>query len=270
MTYQLLATDLDGTLLNDKKEIPAENIAAINDALERGKNIIFSSGRCIDECRAFFSLFPKMHYALCESGACIYDIKNEQPIYQKAIDPSAVQTILEYIHTKNVMIQAMGHGHMMIAREDMTHLDDFYISQYQEHFEKTGTIVESPYEYCKAHDWYAEKICLYHDSPKAREVTKELFESLPVVLAYSEETSLEVSPLGIDKGVGLKILCNHLGISLDETIAIGDGFNDMKILEACGLSVAVANAKPEIQNMCDKIVTDNNHAGVCEAIKLFL
>ncbi|MDO4473855.1 MAG: HAD family hydrolase [Eubacteriales bacterium] len=270
MTYQLLATDIDGTLLNDKKEIPVENINAINHALDIGKTVVISSGRCVDECRHLFRAFPKMQYAICESGAYIYDIQNDQCIYSKQIDTATVETILNYIRTKDVMIQAMGHKHMVVSKKDMDQAEHFHIAQYRYHFQDNGSLVEDTFEFCKENNWYAEKICLYHTDAAEREITKKQFESLPVTLAYSEETSLEVSPLGIDKGNGLRILCEHLGIPLEQTIAVGDSYNDLQILKNCGLSVAVSNARDEIKEICDVIVADNNHAGVKEAIETYL
>lgn len=270
MTYQLLATDIDGTLLNDQKEIPVENVNAINHALDIGKTVVISSGRCVDECRDLFRFFPKMQYAICESGACIYDIQNDQCIYLKPIDPAAVETILNYIRTKDVMIQALGNRHMVVSKKDIEHAEHFHIAQYRYHFHENGSIVEDTYEFCRENNWYAEKICLYHTDESSREITKRQLESLPVALAFSEETSLEISPIGIDKGHGLQILCSHLGIPIEQTIAVGDSYNDLQILERCGLSVAVANARDEVKEICDVIVTDNNHAGVKEAIDTYL
>lgn len=270
MTYQLLATDIDGTLLNDKKEIPVENINAINHALDIGKTVVISSGRCVDECRDLFRAFSKMQYAICESGAYIYDIQNDQCIYSKPIDTAAVETILNYIRTKDVMIQAMGKKHMAVSRENLTNIKHFRIEQYQKHFADYGTIVDDIFEYCRENNWYAEKICLYHADVAEREITKKQIESLPVTLAYAEETSLEVSPIGIDKGMGLQLLCEYLGIPLEQTIAVGDSYNDLEILKKCGLSIAVANAREEVKEICDVTVADNNHAGVKEAIETYL
>ena len=270
MTYQLLATDIDGTLLNDKKEIPVENINAINHALDIGKAVVISSGRCVDECRHLFRAFPKMQYAICESGAYIYDIQNDQCIYSKPFDTETVQKILNYSRTKDIMIQILGRKHMAISRESWENMKHFHMGQFQKHFMDYGSIVDDIFEYCRENNWQAEKICLYHPDKAAREITKKQIESLPVTLAYSEETSLEVSPIGIDKGNGLRILCEHLGIPLAQTIAVGDSYNDLQILKNCGLSVAVSNAKDEIKEICDVIVADNNHAGVKEAIETYL
>ena len=81
MEYRLLATDLDGTLLNAKKEISFENVVAINRALDMGKQVIFSTGRALGEVKQFFPLFPQMRYVLCESGGLLYAWQGERGIF---------------------------------------------------------------------------------------------------------------------------------------------------------------------------------------------
>lgn len=270
MTYQLLATDLDGTLLNDQKQISKENIATINRALDLGKEVVISSGRCIDECRDIFQALPKLRYAICESGACIYDVKNDHLIHSKSIDPNTVKEMLDYAHNKEIMIQIMSKGHTFVSKDDLTDISDFRISQYLEHFFSVGTIVEDAYEHCRKEGWNAGKICLYHKDADDREITRKHFESLPVTLANAEETSLEISPVGIDKGIGLQKLCEHLDIPIEQTIAVGDSYNDLQILKDCGLSVAVANAREVVKDICNVIVADNNHDGVKEAVETYL
>lgn len=270
MNYKLLATDMDGTLLGSDKQISKKNQDAINEALEAGKIVLFSSGRCIDELKEFFPMFPKMRYVLCESGAGIYDLEEEKFLYRKTLDPSCVEEILRYVHEKDVMIQVLTQNHSVLSREDYENLDHYYMAGYHGHFTRTALITDSSYEYCKDIGWRAEKLCLYHENPEERLVTKERFESLPLCLAYSETTSLEVSPQGVDKGIAITRLCEQLGITTEEVMAIGDGFNDMSILKTVGLPVAMGNAVPEIKEICAHVVADCDHDGVAEAIYKYL
>lgn len=81
---------------------------------------------------------------------------------------------------------------------------------------------------------------------------------------------LELSPAAVDKGIGLEMLCKYLNIPVEETIVVGDSFNDLPILRKAGLSVAVANAREQVRELCDVMVTDNEHDGVREAIETYL
>lgn len=270
MTYRLLATDLDGTLLNTKKEISPENAAAIQRALEEEKTIIFSTGRCLGEVKELMSHFSSMRYVICESGANVYDCLQNQLVYSRVIEREIAETILDYAGSRDIMIQIMLDGNSVIGEEPMKKLDYYRAPQYREHFQKTCVIVPDPVEYCRASDWKVGKFCLYHPNVEAREVTKNRFADLPVVMNYAEESMLEISPQGIDKGIGLEKLCDHLGIPLKETIVMGDSFNDLPILKKAGLSIAVDNAREEVKSACDVVVADNDHHGVKEAIETFL
>ena len=82
---------------------------------------------------------------------------------------------------------------------------------------------------------------------------------------------MELNLFGVDKGLGLRDLCNYLGIDLSETIAIGDNFNDIGMLREAGLAVAVENAVDEIKAMCDYVCKkDHNNGAVAEVIERFI
>lgn len=270
MTFKLFATDLDGTLLNTKKGISPGNSAAIHNALDQNKIIIFSTGRCLGEVGYLMRDFPAMRYVICESGANVYDCYQKQLIFSKLLEKKVSEKILQYALGRDIMIQVMLDGNSVISKKHMEKLEYYRASQYQEHFRKTSVIVQDFRELCQKSGWKIAKFCLYHPDVEAREITRSYCEGLPVVLSDAEESMLEISPEGIDKGVGLERLCEHLKISLEETIVIGDSYNDLPILKKAGLSVAVENAREEVKNFCDVIVADNDHDGVKEVIEKYL
>ena len=90
------------------------------------------------------------------------------------------------------------------------------------------------------------------------------------MLANAEQASLEISAVGVTKGTGLKKLCEHLGISLEETIAVGDADNDIDVLKTAGLSVAMGNANDTVKSICDVVVSDCDHDGCAEVIEKYL
>lgn len=270
MTYQLLAADMDGTLLNSQKEISQENVSAINRALELGKTVIFSTGRCIAELEDFLALFPKMRYVLCESGACVFDRAENRAIYLRPFEPELAKTILDYARKQDVMPQVLVGNHSVMSISDVHNLHHFQMEHYQRHFDRTGLLTDDAYAYVEKAGWNVEKICLYHTSPESRAESIRQYEHLPVAMALAETTSLELSPLGVDKGVGLEILCQHLNIPIEATIAVGDSFNDLSILKKAGLAVAVDNAVEPVKAVCQAVVADNDHHGVREAIETYL
>lgn len=100
----------------------------------------------------------------------------------------------------------------------------------------------------------------------------EMLEKMqvPVTMVCSEISSLECSPVGLNKAVGLRTLCQELGITMDELIMVGDADNDVAALEAAGLGIAMANANEQAKKASQVQVADNNHSGCAEAIEQYL
>ena len=113
------------------------------------------------------------------------------------------------------------------------------------------------------------KVNLYHTSVESRDRTVERMKNYDLNLVFAEGTSLEASPKNISKGSGLRELCEILKIGVDECVAIGDGFNDLEILQTAGVGVAMGNARDEIKKIANYVTDDNNHDGVVKAIEKF-
>jgi hydroxymethylpyrimidine pyrophosphatase-like HAD family hydrolase len=107
---------------------------------------------------------------------------------------------------------------------------------------------------------------MYHRRPEDRVLSRNILERENVQLVYSEKTSLEVSPKGTTKALGLRRLCDYLHISPEETVAVGDAENDLEVLAFAGLAVAMGNAKPEVKEICDLVVGDNDHDGIVDVV----
>lgn len=270
MDYQLLATDMDGTLLNEKKEISTENEKAINHALEMGKNVIFSTGRSLSETQPYFAAFPKMRYLLCESGALLYDMRQHKILNREIIQPSVTEKILEYTVGRDVFLQIMLEGKSIFQEGILSQLEHYQNDHLREVFRDTGTFCPDVIAYCREYGWQAEKICIYHASPEQRDITLQHLRHLPITMAFSEKTSLEITPAGVNKGTALKKLCEQLDIDIQQVIAVGDAPNDYAILKIAGLAVAMGNAVDSVRQICQTVVADNEHHGVKEAIERYL
>ena len=96
----------------------------------------------------------------------------------------------------------------------------------------------------------------------------ELFPELAVT--SSVRNNIELNLASANKGAALEALCRHLGVAMEETVAFGDGTNDLTMLRAAGLGVAMANAAPEVKAAADRVTDDNEHAGVAKVINEFL
>ena len=263
--YQLIALDIDGTLLNSEKEITPDTEAMVHRAFRAGKQVVLSTGRSFAELEEILQHFPEMRYGICESGALVFDRELEQPIAVHPIPLDIVCQAAEIARQRDVLIHIFQKGRPVISRHQMEQLDAYQIPYFRSMFQRYSLQVTDALDYCLALPAPSiEKINLYHHSTQERTVTQSLLSHLPLELVDSEKTSLELSATQVDKGRGLRELCAHLNIPVETTIAVGDSFNDAAILRAAGLAVGMGNAAEPVRRLCDVIVR------VAEAIRTHL
>lgn len=269
--YQLIALDIDGTLLNSEKEITPDTEAMVHRAFRAGKQVVLSTGRSFAELEEILQHFPEMRYGICESGALVFDRELEQPIAVHPIPLDIVCQAAEIARQRDVLIHIFQKGRPVISCHQMEQLDAYQIPYFRSMFQRYSLQVTDALDYCLALPAPSiEKINLYHHSTQERTVTQSLLSHLPLELVDSEKTSLELSATQVDKGRGLRELCAHLNIPVETTIAVGDSFNDAAILRAAGLAVGMGNAAEPVRRLCDVIVRDCDHDGVAEAIRTHL
>lgn len=269
MNYKLIALDIDGTLLDSQKQITPKTLQAVFKAIENGKEVIISSGRCLPELTEILEQIPQIRYLIMTSGAMVYDIKEKKEIYSNQLDVETIQTILSVSKERDMLVHLLTN--QSIVDKDKGHrLKDYGMGVYQPMYDAIATFVDDIYEHFNTINKPLEKLNLYHQTVEDREHSLSKLKDLDISLKYAEGTSLECSALNINKGTGLQKLCEYLNIPIEETIAVGDADNDSEILEVAGLSVAMGNASKHIKEIADVVVSDNDHDGVAEAIEEYL
>ena len=268
-TYRLIAFDMDGTLLNSGKKISQHTIDAIEQAFAAGKEVVLSTGRCIPELEEYFQMIPRLRYAVCVSGALVYDYQKRQTLYSNPITVPTVRQILAQVRQEDIMVHFLT-TESIVEQNHLNHMNDYQMGVYQPMFQKITKRVENIHAYFEQNPVPIEKINLYHRNKEEREKTRERLKNLNLVLADSEVSSLECSAKGVTKGTGLKKLCEILGINLKDTIAVGDADNDIDVLKTAGLSIAMGNANDMVKSICDVTVNDCDHDGCAQAIKQYL
>lgn len=269
--YQLIALDMDGTLLDSRKQISPATLAALQRAVDAGKHIVLSTGRCRPELADYTRLVPGIRYLICTSGALVYDRQEHKALYRKPLDCDTVKNLLDLARQEGAMVHLLDAA-SIVQRDQMQHMDRYGMGVYQPMFKQVSTPWEDLYEtYCAA-PFPVEKVNLYHTSQPSRERTKARIQQmgLPVHQVNAESASLELSAAGVDKGTGLRQLCAQLGLPLEQTIAVGDADNDRTILAAAGLSVAMGNALPHIKQLADIETADCDHDGCAAVIDTYL
>ncbi|MCL1996400.1 MAG: HAD family hydrolase [Defluviitaleaceae bacterium] len=270
MKYKLIASDVDGTLNNDRFEITAENIAAIQTALKHGLKFVLCSGRSpysLHHYEAQAGLNVQGQYGIGFNGSTVYDAHTKKIIFGDHIDKEVVVDLLSQVKRIDPTVKTAIYlqGNYMIAEAGLEKIleeyntdkyikIDFFSQLAPEHV--TGNAINM---YCIDH------------RPKLTALRSELKKPEGCTMAFTNENLLEFLPYAMNKAQGLTRLCQHLGIEMHETVSIGDNYNDIEMIQACGFGIAVANAVPELKNAADYVTKrTNNKDAIKEAVDLVL
>ena len=268
-SYDLIAFDMDGTLLDSGKRIRQDSLEMIHEASLENKIVVLSTGRSVPELLSYRKELKDVRYCICASGAEITEGIGGKVLYSQSIQREIALKLFERIRDFDAMIHF--HSDSSIIQKDyFCRMQDYQMGNYTSLFKDVTLQVDDIIEYYRKTNVPLYKINLYSKSPEERERLKALIQDMELTEVYSEITSLECSARGVSKGSGLVNLCRIKDIPLDKTIAVGDSFNDLEILKAAGLSVAMGNAREEVKSISDVTVKSNDEGGCAEAIREYL
>lgn len=269
MNHKILFLDYDETLLCSDKSVTAENRKALLAALEAGHYLAFTTGRPLHGAKVFFDRLdlPRDHcYLLCYQGCVLYDLARQETVMSKTMDSDALGALIALLQERDIYYQAFA-------------LDRFYCPAYTEVTRRYCENTRESYEVLKTPEQLLEQkiykvmaIDFYDRRPLAalqQQVTSDPI--FPFQSFFSSPWFYEFCAKGQDKGSGLRYLADVLCIPRSDTIAVGDEENDIPMIEAAGIGVAMCNARDEIKAHADVVTTrDNNHSGVAEVIRRYL
>ena len=238
MEIRLIAADMDGTLLDDEKKIPEENLRVFRECAARGIEIVPATGRTMRGLPDELRNLPGVHYAILTNGAQVVDLaKNE--IIDSCRIPEFYNDIYKYVSSEGLA----------------------------ELVRRTRDSVPDNIAYLKERGQDAEKINMFFCDMDARKRMREELSKIPGILVSSSiPNNLEINAEGADKGGALIRLAARLGIDREATMSFGDGENDLSMIRMAGIGVAMENGEESVKAAADYITKANNEAGVAKAI----
>lgn len=268
MAYQLLALDMDGTLLTSHKTVSTRTREALRALAAQGTPIAYCSGRCFRELLDYPTELPFIRYGVLASGAVVYDFDARRTLALHPLDVQVVEQAMAIADAEEHMTHVMSAEFSVVRPQDIERMERFGMGVYQGMFRQICETPDDLAPWVRDHAGEVVKVNFYHRDAAARDRTRaRLAESgLPLTLANAEETSVECSPLGMSKAKGLQTLASYVGCTLQDVVAIGDSDNDLAALEAVGMPVAMGNATEAIRRVAHLVVADNDHDGIVEAI----
>ena len=269
MPIRLIALDLDGTLLDGGKGVPAENRAALQAAVEGGATVVLASGRMTPSIAPYADVLGIDVMILGYNGARVVGTAAEgRPVLVDVPLPSScADEVIDYHEANGVQLNYYLDD-MLYSRDDdsMRPMAELYVGRTRSPI----TYVESLQRF-KGND--PTKLILMAEEPERNRLHDEFLPTLDgrAKLIKTDPEYLEFLNVDIDKGVALNMLCDTLGIPIEESMACGDGDNDAEMIAAAGVGVAMANASEKSLAAADYVTThDHNAAGVAEAVHKFV
>lgn len=279
---KLIASDMDGTLLNDKMEVSDRNLQAIKDAQENGIEFLIATGRGIGEAKPFLRGKVTPGY-ITLNGAEVFDDKEKlvssNPL---SIDSkNKITTILRNdniyfelitnkgIFSENIDLRISSLADLLLKLNPGTTREDALIQTKEKVKDVPMTYVDSFDEIIADPSYEIMKIIAY--DPGEAKVLGPVMDKIDnlsdVVVTSSAPNDIEINSIDAQKGIALLEYAKTRGIKQSETMAIGDNLNDASMIKSAGTGVAMKNAIPSITEMADEYTDTNVNDGVAQAIE---
>lgn len=260
---------MDGTLLNEKGVISAEDTAALAKTCASGIKVSLSTGRVTQGCSNILDQLSLDGCHIFFDGALVANPRISEEIYVEPISPELVREAIDFSRQNDLNFDLYTSSHFYIERETWASeirrrffwieptVIDFNLLSPQERIIKGTLVVSSPEEKAKAESFH-------------QHFGNRLGFSITQTPAYPEVWFVNIVAPAVSKGKALKALASHLEIDLSQVAAIGDGGNDVSLLSNAGLAIAMGNATDEVKAVADHVTLDVSHSGVAAAVHKFL
>ncbi len=273
MKIRLVAFDLDGTLLDNKKQISAENRAALEAAAKKGVYLVPCTARLFNKMPEQVRSLPFVRCAITVNGAEVFDRDKNCAVCRAEIPAAEAEILYDYMDGLPVIYDCYQEGEGYIDRYFYEHALELTgdehtarliavtrkpLERFRETMRERGLPIQKTQMFFKDLDLRTEKM---------RQIKKEF----PLYsVTGSLYNNIEINAGSANKGEALLRLCEYIRISPSECMAIGDGNNDVSMLKAAGIGVAMDNAADEVKAFADVVTASNEESGVAKAIRRYV
>lgn len=272
MVIRLIALDLDGTLLDSKKQTSAEIIKTLEDAAAKGIHIVPCTGRLYNMVPEEIKRLPFIRYVITVNGSRIYDQKEGRVIYRAEIPLETAERVLDYAQTLPAAISCSQDDFLMIDKECYDRAEQMFQDPWMLQVIRRRNPIENMRQVIRQRNLPLETIQVFLADPERGEQEfdriAEMFKMCSVESAMSR--IIEINIKNATKGNALAHLCQLLDVDLNECMAIGDEMNDISMLRMAGVGVAMGNAKDVVKSTAKWVTDSNNDDGVAKAIRKYI
>ena len=267
MEYRLIAMDLDGTLNNDEKRITTKTWAALMTAQERGIRLALASARPSPGLYKERDILRLQDYGgilMSYNGGRIVDAATGNVLFETAMDLEQTRKVLRFLETLPVT-PILDDGKQFFVTDRAGFKVDYECRN-------NGMVCSEVGNLADFLSFSPIKILMSVQPEQLKAVKSRIADFLPPELTVVQTAPfyLEVIPRSINKGQGLRQICGVLGIDTEQTIAFGDAENDIPMLRAAGVGVAMGNAGIYVREVADLVTRSNNDDGIAAALERLL
>lgn len=260
MRYKMVATDLDGTLLDETGRLSKENLKALETLTQIGVLVVPASGRALEEMPKEIQDCPYFRYYIASNGAAIYD-KESGFMQEWSFSREQGKKILDLLTSCDTI--SLIHIGTKTYMEESTHDPACYASfnmnaTWQSYCMSYLVPIPGQLAFAYAQESIQSFTTFFRHKEELKAVWQVLSKDSSISLAQTDPFNIEIFSSLAGKGTALLHLANHLGIDRNATIALGDSTNDLSMLKAAGLGLAVENAVPKAKKTADGVICHHN------------
>lgn len=283
MRYRLLITDLDGTLLDRQGRVSTRNLDAIRRLQDSGVEVIPATGRALRECDHVLDFINHAGHAITAGGALVHDARDGAVVLRRGPSPETVRHVAAVLAEYEHLVQLLqdhtqaGVDYVIVGEHRFDPATEWWFETLpltyrrvaslahhdeQGHTVRVGTV---------AHGELLAPIVERLRSELGDQIAVQHWSALTAESATGSPTHiLEAFARGVNKWTAIEALCADYGIDPAETVAVGDGLNDLEMVRDAGLGIAMGNADPRIEAVSDRRVGHHDAHGFADAAELVL
>ncbi|ADU27508.1 Cof-like hydrolase [Ethanoligenens harbinense YUAN-3] len=258
IVLKLVASDMDGTLLNSQKELPAHLFPVLRQLFDRGVRFAVASGRQYYNLRQLFEPVQEQVSFISENGAMVID--RGRSLWVSEIPEALVTAVVEAIRGAGGLMPVLSGEKSAYVDSDVPFFME-NVALYYTRCQRVGDVLEAARR---------DRICkiavfdMENAETHAYPLLQPFDNALGVVLSGTHWVDL-MNP-GVNKGEAIRVFQKEYGIAPDECMAFGDYLNDYEMLQVCGENYAMANAHPKLKAVSRHVAKSNDENGVVDAI----
>lgn len=266
---KMAVLDIDGTLLNPEGKIAEKTKETIGRAAKAGVTITLASGRPYAFVKPFLQRLGIDMPAMCCNGALVRD--SRQVFYRSRFPWDKAQQVKDVAEKYGALLYVFDQDRIYCKPD----------KQIMRLFEETGAMdyIEkgNMLEFCQSRQAALEKggenivklLIIEYDLEKYEKIKKEVL-ACGVLAVTPDPYNLDICPIGVSKGEALKRVAGQMNIPLSQVMAIGDGENDVSMIEAAGVGVAMGNGQEMVKARADYVTAGNDADGAALALERFI